>query len=116
MTFLIVKTLLTAVIIVTVSEVAKRSGPLGGLIAAMPLTSVLALIWLYAEGASVEKLGNHAAYTLIYVLPTLPMFAAFPFLITRFGFWPSLLGCLALTSVFVILTHLAVRGYGFKLL
>lgn len=116
MALLVAKTLLTALIIVVVTEVAKRSGPLGGLIAAMPLTSILVLIWMYAEGASSERLGNHAAYTLIYVLPTLPMFAAFPFLITRFGFWPSLIGCLLLTSVFVVLVHLAVRGYGFKLL
>lgn len=116
MALLVAKTLLTALIIVVVTEVSKRSGPLGGLIAAMPLTSILALLWMYAEGASTERLGNHAAYTLVYVLPTLPMFAAFPFLITRFGFWPSLIGCLLLTSVFVVLVHLAVRGYGFKLL
>ncbi len=116
MGFLIFKTLLTAMVIVAVSEVAKRSNLFGGMLAALPISTVLILIWMHVEGASQEKLGRHAAYTLIYVLPTLPMFAVFPFAIQRFGFWPSLVGCLLLTAFFVFLTHLAVRNFGFRLL
>ena len=48
---------------------------------------VLALIWLYVENQPQEKLANHAWYTFWYVLPTLPMFLAFPVLLPRWGFW-----------------------------
>ena len=46
MSWLITKYLLTAGIVVLVSEIAKRSDKLGGLVAALPLVTILALIWL----------------------------------------------------------------------
>ena len=49
MNWIIFKYLLTAGVVVLISEVAKRSDRLGGLIAALPLVTVLALIWLYVE-------------------------------------------------------------------
>lgn len=116
MAFLVFKTVLTAVIVVIVSEVAKRWDGLGGLIAAMPLTTVLVLIWLKVEGVEAEKLSNHAVYTLIYVVPTLPMFAVFPVLLARLGFWPALGVSLLVTAVCVVATHLAVQRWGFRLL
>jgi hypothetical protein len=98
MAWLITKYLLTAGMVVLVSEFAKRSDRLGALIAALPLVTVLALIWLHVEGQSESKVANHARYTFWYVLPTLPMFLAFPWLLPRWGFWPALLGCVMLTA------------------
>lgn len=90
MTWLITKYAITAALVVLVSEMAKRSDKLGALIAALPMVTVLAMIWLYVEHQPDEKISNHAWYTFWYVLPTLPMFLAFPFLLPRFGFWLSL--------------------------
>ena len=78
MAWVISKYFLTAVVVVVVSEVAKRSDKFGGLIAALPLITVLTLIWLNIENQSAEKIANHAWYTFWYVLPTLPMLLAFP--------------------------------------
>jgi hypothetical protein len=50
----------------------------------------LTLVWLYLENQSMEKISNHAWYTFWYVLPTLPMFIAFPLLLPKLGFWPTL--------------------------
>ena len=47
MAWIITKYLLTAAVVVIVSEAAKRSDKLGGLIAALPLVTFLTLIWLY---------------------------------------------------------------------
>ena len=44
MLWTIVKFLLTSAIVVLVSEVAKRSDRIGGLIAALPLVTILTLI------------------------------------------------------------------------
>ncbi len=46
MAFLILKALLSGVIVALVSEVAKRNPGIGGLIASLPLISVLGMIWL----------------------------------------------------------------------
>ena len=86
MAWIITKYLLTAAVVVLVSEFAKRSDKLGGLIAALPMVTFLALIWLYIEEQPAEKISNHAWYTFWYVVPTLPMFLAFPFLHDRIGF------------------------------
>ncbi|MDH5205239.1 MAG: DUF3147 family protein [Hylemonella sp.] len=116
MTWLVTKYLLTAAIVVLVSELAKRSDRLGALVAALPLVTVLALIWLYLDKQPTEKIANHARYTFWYVLPTLPMFLVFPALLTRIGFWPTLLACIGLTVVCFGLFALALRRFGIDLL
>ena len=116
MAWLIAKYLLTAAVVVLVSELAKRSDRLGGLVAALPLVTVLALIWLYLENQSQEKIANHAWYTFWYVIPTLPMFLAFPLLLPRLGFWLSLLACVLITFLCFGLFALAVRRFGVVLL
>jgi len=108
--------LLTAAVVVLVSELAKRSDKLGGFVAALPLVTVLALIWLYVEHQSEQKIANHAWYTFWYVVPTLPMFLVFPALLPRFGFWPTLLACVIITIVCFGLFALLVRRFGIELL
>lgn len=116
MAWLITKYLITSVVVVLVSEIAKRSDKLGGLVAALPMVTVLALIWLYVDNQSQEKIANHAWYTFWYVIPTLPMFLAFPLLLPRLGFWPTLAACVVLTMVSFGLFALAVRRFGIDLL
>ncbi|KPA83208.1 hypothetical protein ABB37_02892 [Leptomonas pyrrhocoris] len=101
--YLVFKYALTSAIIVGVSEAAKRSDRLGGLLAALPIVTVLTLIWLQVEGQSRTLISNHAWYTLWYVIPTLPMFLTFPCCFDRFGFWGAMgVSCLATVVVFVL--------------
>ena len=116
MAWLITKYLVTAGVVVAVSEFAKRSDRLGGLIAALPLVSVLALIWLYAENQPEEKLANHAWYTFWSVVPTMPMFLAFPPLLHRYGFWPALGICALITVVAFVGFAWVLRRFGVHLL
>lgn len=116
MAWIITKYFLTAAVVVLVSEVAKRSDKLGGFVAALPLVTFLALIWLYLENQPHEKIANHAWYTFWYVVPTLPMFIAFPWLFSRIGFWPTLLSCVAITVVCFALFALVMRRFGVELL
>ena len=116
MGWLVTKYLITAAVVVLVSEVAKRSDRLGGLLAALPLVTVLALIWLYVEHQPSSKIANHAWYTFWYVVPTLPMFLAFPLLLPRLGFWPTLLACVVITVVCFWLFARLVRRFGIELL
>lgn len=116
MAWIITKYLVTAAIIVAVSEAAKRSDRLGGLLGALPLITILALVWLYLGNQSQEKIANHAWYTFWYVVPTLPMFLAFPWLLPRLGFWPTMLASVVITVTCFGLFALAVRPFGIELL
>lgn len=116
MGWLLVKYLLTAAVVVIVSEVARRSDRLGGFLAALPLVTFLALIWLHLDKQAPAKIANHAWYTFWYVVPTLPMFLAFPWLLPRIGFWLSLLACAAITVVCFGVFALLLRPFGIQLL
>ncbi len=116
MAWIVTKYLITAAVVVFVSEVAKRSDKLGGLVAALPMVTFLALIWLYVEKQPQEKISNHAWYTFWYVVPTLPMFLAFPFLHDRIGFWSTLVACVAITVVCFVAFAYLVKRFGIDLL
>ena len=65
---------MTAGLIVLISEIAKINDKLGGLIAAMPIMTLLVILWMYYDGNSDEKISSHMSYTLLYIVPTIPMF------------------------------------------
>lgn len=116
MLWLVTKYLITAGMVVAVSEFAKRSDRLGALIAALPLVTLLTLIWLHVERQPAAKVANHAWYTFWYVVPTLPMFLAFPWLFERFGFWPALAACVVITVACFAAFALVVKRFGIVLL
>ena len=114
--WIITKYLVTAGVVVLVSEFAKRSDKLGAFIAALPMVTVLTLLWLYYENQDQLKIANHAWYTFWYVIPTLPMFLLFPSLINRFGFWWAL-GASAVITIFCFGVMVSVmRQFGVELL
>jgi hypothetical protein len=49
MTWIVTKYLITALMVVLVSEAAKHGDRIGGVIAALPIVTVLTLIWLHIE-------------------------------------------------------------------
>lgn len=116
MPWLVTKYLITAAVVVAVSELAKRSDRLGALLASLPLVTLLALIWLHLEKQSSEKIANHAWYTFWYVVPTLPMFLLFPWLFARYGFWPALAASAVVTVICFGVFALVVRPFGIRLL
>jgi F0F1-type ATP synthase assembly protein I len=116
MNWIIAKYLITAAVVVLVSETAKRSDKLGGFVAALPLITFLALIWLYIENQPTEKIANHAWYTFWYVVPTLPMFLTFPWLLTRIGFWPTLVASIMITILCFGVFAMLVKRFGVNLL
>lgn len=96
MLYLVIKAVISGVLVATVSEVAKRNPGLGGLIASLPLVSVLGMMWLWRDTQDVERLAAHSTGTFWFVLPSLPMFLLIPALLRRGApFWAALAaGCL----------------------
>jgi hypothetical protein len=102
--------------IVIISEFAKRNDQLGGFIAALPLMTIFSLIWLYLDKQPLQKIANHAWYTFWYVIPTLPMFLLFPYLLHKIGFWPTLGASTILTMVCFGLFAILMKKFGILLL
>ena len=117
MTFIISKYLITAFIIVVVSEIAKRSDKMGALISSLPLVTILVMIWLYIENQSTEKIANHAFYTFWYVIPTLPMFLIIPYLLSKgYTFLVTLSISIVITFFCFILTTYIAKLFGINLI
>lgn len=114
--YLLFKYSITALIVVVVSEVARRSDRVGAWIASLPLVTILTLVWLFVENQPNEKLTNHMYYTFWYVLPTLPMFLAYPWLLKTLGFAWSLVTWCALTVLVFLIFAWAVKRLGIELI
>ena len=86
-----IKIIFTLAVIVAVSEIAKRSSFWAAALASLPLTSLLAFVWLYVETGNTQKVMalSHGIFWL--VIPSLVLFVLFPvFLRTGWNFWISL--------------------------
>ncbi len=110
------KYLITAALVVLISEVAKRSDRLGAFIGAMPWVTTLVMIWMFVERQAPEKIANHAYYTFWYVLPTMPMFLLMPWLFRKdWNFWLVLgTGAMATFACFGVL-GLVLKRFGIDL-
>ena len=83
MGYYVLKLALTAVLVVLVSEIAKRVPLLAGLLASLPLVSFLAIIWLYVDTRSTEQVARLSTSIFWLVLPSLSLFLILPWLLRR---------------------------------
>lgn len=85
------KVAITAVVVVLVAEIAKRSTVWAAALASLPLTSILAFVWLHLDGAPAERIAALSADIGWLVVPSLLLLALLPVLLRAgLGFWPSL--------------------------
>ncbi len=113
MGYLILKFFVSAAVIVAVSEIAKRYSFAAALLASLPLTSILAFIWLYMDTKDTVKIAALAHDIAWLVLPSMVLFIVLPIMLKQgINFWLSLtISCIA-TAVaygFVKLTLLHIR-------
>lgn len=102
MAYFIFKTLTTALIIASISEISKRFTFLASLLAAIPITSVLVFIWMYVEQKNVPKIAAMSKEVFFLVIPSLAFFLLLPFLLKRISFYPAMGISLFVTAVFYI--------------
>ena len=79
MIYILIKTLITAAVVVAVSEIARRSSLFAGLIASIPLVSFLAIIWLYWETKNSQKIVDLSYSIILMIIPSLTFFIVLPF-------------------------------------
>lgn len=95
---LVIKVALTAAVVVAVSEIAKRSSFWGAVLASLPLTSLLAFVWIYLETGNTQGIASLSQAIFWLVLASLPLFLILPLLLrSGWPFWPSLGAACAVT-------------------
>lgn len=102
MAYLLFKTLVTAVIIVAVSELSRRFSLFAAALASLPLVSILAFVWIYVDTKNTQKLITMSHDVFWLVLPSLAFFLVFPFLLKQgmvFG-WAMLAACICMIALY----------------
>lgn len=111
----IAKAAFAGLVVALVATIARRNPGWGGLLAALPLTSILALTLLWIDTRDEARVAALSSSVLVFIVPSLPMFVAIPLLLrSGIGFWPTMLisivATLALYALaFWLLPRLGVR-------
>ena len=116
MAYYALKLLISAVLIVAISEISKRSSFIGGLIASLPIVSLLAFIWLYVDTRDAEKI-SALSYSIFWlVLPSLSLFIALPWLLKRTeSFYLSLAGAIVIMLAVYFLMVMVLKRFDVEL-
>lgn len=103
--YFLVKCAVSGVLVGIISEVSRRYSLIGGLIASLPVVSILALCWLYRDTASRDKVIELSSGIALMVLPSIMFFVFLSLLLSRstLSFWL----CLAISCVGMIATYSA---------
>ena len=114
--YLIIKAGISGAIVAAVSEIARRYPGWGGLLASLPLTSLLAMIWLYRDSADAERVAELSVSTIWFFVPSVPLFLALPLLLrSGLGFWVSMAIVVVGTLALYALWFWAAPRLGIKL-
>lgn len=107
----VLKVAVTVAIVLAVSEIAKRSSFWGAVLASLPLTSLLAFVWLYADTGNAQQVANLSRAIFWLVLASLPLFAILPVMLgAGWHFWPSLaISCAVTAGAYFALVWLLQR-------
>ncbi len=96
----IIKILVTTLLVILISESAKRNQTAGAILASLPATSIIALTWFYYETGSKEQTAGLATEIFIMVVPSLAFFVVLPLMLKRdFSYGAALAGSSTLTAI-----------------
>lgn len=116
MGYYLLKIAVSSVLIVLISEISKRSTLFGGVLASLPIVSLLALIWIYID--TNDSIRIHQLSTSIFwlVIPSLALFMLLPFFLKQgIGFWISLLLSIFGTCIFYSIMIILLKRYSLNI-
>ena len=116
MSYYLIKLGITTILIVVISEIAKRNSFVGALLASIPLVSVLAMIWLYVDTKDASKVSALAISVFWLVLPSLALFIALPLLLKQeINFYASMGISISITVVCYWIMVVTLNQFGIRL-
>lgn len=116
MTYYIFKVLVTAILVVLISEISKRSTLAGSILASIPLVSVMGIIWLYIDTKDIQRISTLSTSIFWLVIPSLALFVTLPILLKKeYNFYSSM-GIAIVITVFCYYLMIYVLGrFGIRL-
>ena len=94
----VIKAIVSGLLVATISLIAKRYPGWGGLVASLPLVSLLSMLWLYGETRDTEKVAALAMGAFWFFLPSIPMFLVIPMMLrSGYGFGVTMAAAIVLT-------------------
>ncbi len=113
--YLIIKTLISALIIVAVSEIAKKYTWAAAVIVSIPLTSLLAFIWLYFDTKDTQKVIDLSLSTIVMTLPSIVFFLILPLMLKlKHSFTFSILVAILSTSIAYLIFISIIKKFNFN--
>ena len=110
--YLFLKTLITAPIIVAVSEIAKKYTLAAAILVSLPLTSLLAFIWLYWDTKDTQKVIDLSLSTIVMTIPSIVFFIVLPVMLKmKQNFTISLFCAVISTSIAYFLFMLIIKKF-----
>ncbi len=108
MMYYVAKIAVSALLIVAVSEAAKRYSLFAALVASLPIVSILAMIWFFIETSDLTRIAELSYEIFWLVIPSLLLFLLLPLFIKwGMGFWCSLGAAIAATIAgYFVMMHL----------
>lgn len=116
MLYYVLKIVITTALIVIISEIAKRNTLIGGILASIPLISVLAIIWLYVDTKNTELIAQFSMSVFWLVIPSLALFLTLPFLLHKgLNFYTSISLAIVVTIVCYYMMILVLKKFGISI-
>ena len=113
--YLIIKTLISALVIVAVSEIAKKYTWAAAVIVSIPLTSLLAFIWLYFDTKDTQKIIDLSLSTIVMTLPSIVFFLILPLMLKlKHNFTFSILVAILSTSIAYLIFISIIKKFNFN--
>ncbi|MDD3045453.1 MAG: DUF3147 family protein [Candidatus Delongbacteria bacterium] len=108
-----IKVVISAALIVLISEISKKSNIMAGILASVPLVSFIAIIWMFLETKDVQNIQEFSKSIFWLVLPSLSFFALFPVMLKyNINFWLSFIVSAAVMSGLYYLTTMLLKKFG----
>ena len=116
MLYLLAKAALSGAIVAAVAEIARRYPGWGGLVASLPLVSLLAMTWLFVDTRDTARVADLASSTFWFFLPSMPMFLIIPGLLRSGWSWAATMAvAILVTLVLYALMFWAAPRLGIRL-
>ena len=93
------KAILSGILVAAISTVARRYPGWGGLVASLPLVSVLSMLWLYGETRDAEAVAKLSLGAFWFFLPSIPMFLLIPWLLRSGWTFAATMAIACLTTI-----------------
>ena len=107
----VIKAVLSGILVAAISTVAKRYPGWGGLLASLPLVSVLSMLWLYGETRDADKVADLSMGAFWFFLPSIPMFLVIPAMLrSGVSFWVTMaVACVLTIALYAGMSWLAPK-------